>query len=286
MVHRVGNQIGSITPAGTVTEYGLPTGGPGGIAAGPDGNLWFTAYDKVGRITPSGAITEYGSLPTTALGGIVTGADSNLWFAGGNMIGRITPSGTITAYPLPTTAFGDRPRGIAAGSDGNLWFPAFGEIVRITPTGTVTEYKLPYGSSPSRIAAGPDGNLWFTNWNNIGRISPNATPIRKWTCPVRVTLHKPTPKTVGSRILTDKITTLNSCVLPEPVVRCRPLANTSAGKKVSCDTKITKRGKIRVTTKGDKAVRVTVTVRATPKPKPALLETWKRATWRKSWLLR
>jgi streptogramin lyase len=279
-----GNQIGRITPTGTITQY--PTSG-GGIAAGPDGNLWFTAYDKIGRITPSGAIAEYGSLPISSLGGIVTGADSNLWFAGGNMIGRITPSGTMTAYPLPTTAFGAwGPRGIAAGSDGNLWFPAFGEIVRITPAGIVTEYKLPYGSTPRRIAAGPDGNLWFTDGYKIGRISPNATPIRKWTCPLTVTLHKPAPKTMGHRILTDKIKTNNFCVLPKPVVRCRPRASSTDGKKALCVTKVTTRGKIRVTTNGYEAVRVTVTVRATPKNKPGFPGPWKGETWRRSWLLR
>jgi streptogramin lyase len=39
-----GNQIGRITPAGTVTEFPIPNGNsqPAGITAGPDGNLWFT----------------------------------------------------------------------------------------------------------------------------------------------------------------------------------------------------------------------------------------------------
>ena len=39
-----GNKIGRITTSGTVTEYPVPTpnSGLGGIAAGPDGALWFT----------------------------------------------------------------------------------------------------------------------------------------------------------------------------------------------------------------------------------------------------
>ncbi len=50
--------------------------GLAGIAAGPDGNVWFTegVGNKIGRITPAGDVTEFppatcrGSLrPTTAL---------------------------------------------------------------------------------------------------------------------------------------------------------------------------------------------------------------------------
>jgi len=38
------NQIGNITPDGTVTEYAVPTPNsfPAGITTGPDGNIWFT----------------------------------------------------------------------------------------------------------------------------------------------------------------------------------------------------------------------------------------------------
>src|ERR1700691_3444743 len=50
-------------PLGQVTEFAIPTGNsvPEGIAAGPDGNLWFTEgeWSKVARITPSGQVTEF-----------------------------------------------------------------------------------------------------------------------------------------------------------------------------------------------------------------------------------
>ena len=62
-----GNAIGRITPAGVVTEFPLraqPRLGPVGIAAGPDGNLWFTEFggnsgSNIGRITPAGVVTEF-----------------------------------------------------------------------------------------------------------------------------------------------------------------------------------------------------------------------------------
>jgi len=82
---------------GTVTEFPTPTtdSAPWGIAAGPDGNLWFTETN-------------------------------------GNKIGRITTSGTITEFPLPTAGSG--PSDIAAGPDGNLWFTeGAGKIGRIKP---------------------------------------------------------------------------------------------------------------------------------------------------------
>ena len=71
---------------------------PYGIAAGPDGNLWFTenGSSEIGRMTTSGVLTEFtlpsGSQPT----GITRGPDGNMWFtlnANPGSIGRITPAG-------------------------------------------------------------------------------------------------------------------------------------------------------------------------------------------------
>ena len=50
----VNNQIGRITPSGTITEFPVPTpsSNPSGIAAGPDGNVWFTEQgaDNIDRL--------------------------------------------------------------------------------------------------------------------------------------------------------------------------------------------------------------------------------------------
>ena len=74
------------TAAGAaITEFPLPNAGslPNGIAAGPDGNVWFTEYsgNRIGRITPAGVITEF-PVPTPASqpNGIIAGPDRNLWF--------------------------------------------------------------------------------------------------------------------------------------------------------------------------------------------------------------
>jgi hypothetical protein len=132
----LGNKIGRITPAGAITEFPIPTSAanPWGIAAGPDGNLWFTEMtrDRIGQITPAGVITEF-PIPTSGYSTwhITTGPDGNLWFTRASLvtghmgedgrIGQMTPAGMmITEFPVPT--YSSNPNGIAVGPDGHLWF--------------------------------------------------------------------------------------------------------------------------------------------------------------------
>jgi streptogramin lyase len=184
--------VGRLTPDGALTEFAVPTtgpisgagAGPNGIAAGPDGNLWFAdiAGNNIDQISLVGALTEF-PIPTASAqpSGIAAGSDGNLWFAelDGNNIGRITPSGTITEFPLPTA--GSAPFSVVAGPDGNIWFTELdgNKIGRITPAGTITEFAIPAPNSwPTSIAAGPDGNLWFVEAagsGQIGRITPTGT---------------------------------------------------------------------------------------------------------------
>lgn len=179
-------------PEGAVNEFSIPSDSYAtDIAAGPDGNLWFTAQyqDQIGRITPSGEITEF-TIPTANSDpyGITAGPDGNLWFteSNRNKIGRITPSGAITEFTIPTAS--SEPYEITAGPDGNLWFTEHlgGKIGRITPSGAITEFKTPTANMmPYGITAGPDGNLWFTEdgySDKIGRITPSGA-ITEFTIP-------------------------------------------------------------------------------------------------------
>jgi streptogramin lyase len=66
--------------------------------------LWFTdsGTAKIGRITTAGAITEYPAFATAPYG-IAAGSDGDLWFTAGTAtIGEITPAGVLTSYPLPS----------------------------------------------------------------------------------------------------------------------------------------------------------------------------------------
>ena len=92
--------LGAVAPtvrASVVTESAIPTASSQsrGIAAGPDGALWFTerSGDNIGRITTGGTITEFAlatanSQPVE----IAAGSDGALWFIElvTNKIGRIT----------------------------------------------------------------------------------------------------------------------------------------------------------------------------------------------------
>jgi streptogramin lyase len=168
-----------------VTElgFGMSAGaGPNDIAAGPDGNLWFTEsnINRIGRITPGGIVIEFSAGITSSPNGITAGPDGNLWFTESNdRIGRITPLGVVTEFTVGIS-LGANPADIAVGPDGNLWFTEYGggRIGRITPLGVVTEFSagITDFSFPVGIAAGPDGNLWFTqsSVSRIGRITPQG----------------------------------------------------------------------------------------------------------------
>jgi streptogramin lyase len=211
--------IGRITPTGAITEFsaGLQAGNksfPLGIAAGPDGNLWFTDIGcaiggacEIGRITPSGTIKEFtaGLQSNSVPGFIATGPDGNLWFTdvgappnGTPAIGRITPCTPLPCTPAPIREFstglqagkGSYPYAIASGPDGNMWFtdegasgPGHGinEIGWITPSGAITESSagLPTGTLPQGVATGPDGNLWFADGGAraIGQLASRAPAV-------------------------------------------------------------------------------------------------------------
>lgn len=170
-----------------VAEFPIPSAysEPTGIAAGPDGALWFaeSQRDKIGRVTTDGVFTEYAT-PTSLSSPwqIASGPDGALWFTerAGHQIGRVTTSGVISEYAIPTAS--SFLSGIAAGPDGALWFTEddAGNVGRITTSGAVTEYPIPtVGSWPEAIAAGPDGALWFTESDpdgggKIGRITTSG----------------------------------------------------------------------------------------------------------------
>ena len=167
---------------GTISSYTGPgVNEPVGIAAGPDGALWFTneASNPIGRITTSGTVTDYTGPGISGPIGITAGPDGALWFtnAENNSIGRISTNGTVTNYTGPGISF---PVGITAGPDGALWFTnlANSSIGRITTSGTVTNYTGTGINQPYGITAGPDGALWFTSEgnNSIGRVQAVGSP--------------------------------------------------------------------------------------------------------------
>ena len=221
------NKIGRIAQNGAIREFQLPNwatnsttngtemAGLFDMAAGPDGNMWFTAFfaNVIGRITPSGDITTY-PVPTANSHplGITAGPDGNLWFTEdfANAIGRITPDGVITEFAIPAVG-ATGPAAIAAvtvstdcivcgfyitaGPDGAMWFtmPAASRIGRISIDGAITSFPVPTNppaptvSNPESvgdITAGVDGNLWITepDDNQIARMTPTGA-VTEFTLP-------------------------------------------------------------------------------------------------------
>jgi virginiamycin B lyase len=182
----------------TINEFAVLTrnSGPFGIAAGADGNLWFTETSSnpshVGEINPVTHVVNEFPVPTvTAIPTFITaGPDGGLWFTEleGNKIGRIdTTTHAIAEFPVPTGE--SEPEGITAGPDGNLWFTEIngGKIGQINPTThAIAEFPVPTASSkPLGIAAGADGNLWFVEQlgNKIGEINPSTHAFAEFPIP-------------------------------------------------------------------------------------------------------
>jgi streptogramin lyase len=172
--------IGRVGPSGEVATFGecLHTGpqytGPNSIAAGPDGNVWFTNFTTrslpnigtppaIGRITPSGEITEYraGLSYASSPDGIIAGPDGALWFTDRELhsIGRIVPSSA------PANTFLVRPAK-RPGRNGvtrvPVTVPGPGEI-RLDPIGLLsarnrlTPIRSPLEFTATAASCGPTG---------------------------------------------------------------------------------------------------------------------------------
>jgi streptogramin lyase len=185
------------TASGEITEYPAEVsalnnnlgGGPQEIAAGPEGDLWFTdGGSSVYRFSPSEGkvVKQFGAVLGSAPNDITAGPDNNIWFTegsggvsgGGASIGRIvTAKEELQELPVPSLGEA-KPAldGITVGPDHNLWFTdvAENEIGRITTAGVVEQFALPAGNvlgqqgggnsetAADSIAAGPGGEVWFT----------------------------------------------------------------------------------------------------------------------------
>lgn len=171
--------VAAVAAAQTFTEFPVGAGRIGGIAAGHDGNLWFTetAANKIGRITPVGVIDtfpiRFGASPQE----ITAGPDGSLWFTESDAIGRITTEGVVSEFLLSSTRLNQSPVSITSGPDGNIWFTLSGSSVgRLTADGLFAFFETNYDQLSS-ITGGPDGNIWFitnADQSKICRITPDG----------------------------------------------------------------------------------------------------------------
>ncbi|MBV9085126.1 MAG: hypothetical protein JOZ62_20820 [Acidobacteriaceae bacterium] len=208
-----------MTQSGTTTAYPIGTSSntdnlSGGVAEGPDGNIWFVEYHHVGKITTSGAITQY-SYPDSSYyanpGDIVRGSDGNMWvtLGGGGVnpayVVKVDPSsGMMTSYNLTSLVACPFDNALTEGPDGNVWVDCGSSIVRVTPAGVATAFPTPSNAAAGEVSGdmtpGAAQTIWYGGAAASGKlvqydIAANKfhvfTPPTKLLSQPRVTLMGP-----------------------------------------------------------------------------------------------
>ena len=168
--------------AGTVSKYPIPVETtPRGIAAGPDGKIWF--FDSgnhvggtfVGRMATNGAIasSDVVKLPSSSLGLAGTaGPDGNMWVLQGSEIAKLPVGATTTSEVTPYTPGGSG--AIVSGPDGRLWFGAETHVGAIATGGVITDYETKFTTGVSAVAVGPEGKIWYAEENKIARMDTSG----------------------------------------------------------------------------------------------------------------
>ena len=183
--------VAASAPVGAFTEFTIPTASsfPTGIAAGPDGNLWFTESDtsKIGRVTPTGTMTEF-TIPTASSAPqvIAAGPDGNLWFTenAGNQIGRVG-AGVAGASVRAPSVTGSGQQGTQQVCQGDQWAQWAGE-------------------PPSYSAFSFDGYQWLRDGTPIaGQTGQSYTPVagdvgHQLSCTITVSYSVPNVTTAAT----------------------------------------------------------------------------------------
>ncbi len=159
-----------------------------GIAAGPDGNLWFTDNheNQVGymALIPGNPVTRF-PLPTQDNEGllpydIVTGPDDNLWvtLSLSGEVARVTPTGGITRFPLRPQARQPFPTVIAP-DRSSLWIGGEqgkdGLLARMTTDGHVRVFDFAQKFPAVRdVIKGPSDRIWFSYLDGVGYLDASG----------------------------------------------------------------------------------------------------------------
>lgn len=173
----VPSQIGRITPAGEITEFGpaCATCIVTDIIQGPGDILYYTSNEPIlGRITTSGDILDPIEIPNSnAVAGNLAVSGDEIWFTDFNndSLWRYdVGSGQFTQFNVP------EPHDAVVDAAGFVWFTAPLEpgIGRLDPaTGAVT--VTPTNLIPRHLTIAADGDIWFTSRftpQGVGRVVP------------------------------------------------------------------------------------------------------------------
>lgn len=204
--------VGSISPAGTVTDHAFSDGSCHALqivpAAASDGGFWLTTTgcnpSHLDHVDTSGNVTTF-ALPASFIistsndGALLLGKDGNVYVTGRDFNSSerdllqavVTGGNTVTATHvigvLPGSSDGGL-SGIAQTPSGELWLTSEGcgasLLVRVHlattfVASTVDTYPtLASCSEPSSIVALRDGTLWVSeyDYNIVTRVTPGVYP--------------------------------------------------------------------------------------------------------------
>ena len=228
----VAASIGVINPAtrSLITEIsqGLPANShPSGIAAGPDGSIWFTesTTGNIGQIRLQTDVTRDSIIRTLAVPknvvaspnpvGITAGPDGNMWFTDpGGAIGEVNLS------QLPTPVVSAAPSSVVAGQ-------AFGVVITVKngSAGTVDQdfngtVSLSLGNNPGGTSSPlGGGQLTVTATNGVATFSGLTLDVAASGYTLNATLDGlPSVSTGGFLVLPGAVTKLIVTAQPPTTV--------------------------------------------------------------------
>ena len=159
--------VSGIFPLGTEIETNNK------IAAGPDGNVWFTLPGKkVGKITPAGIVQEFELAGIENTIGIAAGPEGRVWVVATNKAASFlpaNPTGTETDF---TSALINAEPNIVLGPDGLFWVASNNKVAKFSPAnfnGTITEVPLTGELAPKDIDVA--GSLIAISDNNVEAVT-------------------------------------------------------------------------------------------------------------------
>ncbi len=175
------------------------------VVLGPDGNIWYTAYDN-------------------------------------SRVGRVTPSGLVHEASLPE---GSNPRGITVGADGNIWvaLEGSGKIARLVLVNTPPVAEVTVPSEPYRVAnksvqfsgirsSDSDGTISTYQWTIDGTSSTGPTTSHRFASPGTYPVSLRVTDNEGGSVVTSETITVTADPLPSVQIAAST-ARRSAGQGVS-----------------------------------------------------
>jgi virginiamycin B lyase len=181
----VPSQIGRITPAGDITEFGpaCDTCIVTDIIQGPNNVLYYTSNEPIlGRITTSGTILDPIAIPNSnALAGDLAVHGNEIWFTDFNndSLWRYNVvSGQFDQFNVP------EPHDAVVDAAGFVWFtaplePGIGRLDPATGAVTVTQTNL----IPRQLTIAADGDIWFSARfvpQGVGRVVPATGEVTEF----------------------------------------------------------------------------------------------------------